>query len=317
MFDNKIHITPEDYIHHLEEKDCKDYLFIFPVGEKMNNEMSDVYYQKDAFVPYHEHSRGYETFCIDRGSVEVTINGKRAVAEAGDIIHIEPFTSHGFRYLEEGTIWRELFMEMDMYSGIMEKKLIDQSCPEKLEDDAFMAAYRKKHHTVRLGEPEPEVVSKDEVPQIRKKGSGIAHFDFGAIVCNQKVGRHETGGAKEVWELVLEKGVKAQWDTVHPGWDLYVVKEGKVEVTVNGETFTANPRDILHFPPYTPYSMKALSDHTVIHANNVQCIGLRLAEILEKKLLDAGLEKKLAESFAQVKEIFRANGSFIVDISRD
>ena len=64
MFDNKIHITPEDYIHDLTEKDCKDYLFIAPVGELLNNEMSDVYYQKDAFVPYHEHQKGYETFCI-------------------------------------------------------------------------------------------------------------------------------------------------------------------------------------------------------------------------------------------------------------
>ena len=62
MFDYKIHITPDDYIHELEEKDCKDYLFIAPVGETLNNEMSDVYYQENAFVPYHEHSKGYETF---------------------------------------------------------------------------------------------------------------------------------------------------------------------------------------------------------------------------------------------------------------
>ena len=119
MFDNKIHITPQDYIHELEEKDCRDYLFIAPTGELLTNEMSDVYYQKDAFVPYHEHSKGYETFLIDRGSVEVTINGKRAIAHAGDMVHIEPYTSHGFRYLEEGTIWRELFSGMNMYGGIM------------------------------------------------------------------------------------------------------------------------------------------------------------------------------------------------------
>ena len=65
MFDNKIHITPQDYIHELEENDCRDYLFIAPTGELLTNEMSDVYYQKDAFVPYHEHSKGYETFLID------------------------------------------------------------------------------------------------------------------------------------------------------------------------------------------------------------------------------------------------------------
>ena len=34
------------------------------MGETLNNEMSDVYYQENAFVPYHEHKKGYETFAI-------------------------------------------------------------------------------------------------------------------------------------------------------------------------------------------------------------------------------------------------------------
>ena len=272
MFDYKIHITPDDYIHELEEKDCKDYLFIAPVGETLNNEMSDVYYQENAFVPYHEHKKGYETFAIDRGSVEVTINGKRAIAETGDMIHIEPYMSHGFRFLEEGTIWRELFSGMNMYGGILEKQLIDRSYPEKLQDDAFMAEYRLKHHTMRLGEPEPEVVPKEQLAQIRPKGGSIARFVFDGIVCNQKVGRHETGGEKEVWEFVMEKGICVEWDSPHPDWDLYVVKEGRVEVTVLGGTFVANARDILHFPPYTNYSMKILDHGTVVHAYNVKAL---------------------------------------------
>lgn len=49
----------------------------------------------------------------------------------------------------------------------MEKRFIDKAYPELLDDADFMAAYRSKHHTVRLGEPEPEVVSKEEMPQIR------------------------------------------------------------------------------------------------------------------------------------------------------
>ena len=313
MFDYKIHITPDDYIHELEEKDCKDYLFIAPVGETLNNEMSDVYYQENAFVPYHEHSKGYETFSIDRGSVEVTVNGKRSVAEAGDLIHIEPYMSHGFRFLEEGTIWRELFLGMDMYGGILEKQLIDRSYPEKLKDDAFMAGYRLKHHTKRLGEPEPEVVPKEGLPQIRPKGKGIACFAFDGIVCSQKVGRHETGGAKEIWEFVIDKGICVEWDAPHPDWDLYVVKEGRVEVSVLGETFTANARDILHVPPYTGYYMKILDDRTVLHAYNVKALGLRLAEIVEKKL-EAGPD--LVGHWDEVKDIFRQNKSCITKISR-
>ena len=62
---------------------------------------------------------------------------------------------------------------------------------------------------------------------------------FDGIVCNQKVGRHETGGEKEVWEFVMEKGICVEWDSPHPDWDLYVVKEGRVEVTVLGGTFVA------------------------------------------------------------------------------
>ena len=283
------------------------------MGETLNNEMSDVYYQENAFVPYHEHSKGYETFSIDRGSVEVTINGKRSVAEAGDLIHIEPYMSHGFRFLEEGTIWRELFLGMDMYGGILEKQLIDRSYPEKLKDDAFMAGYRLKHHTKRLGEPEPEVVQKEGMPQIRPKGKGIACFAFDGIVCSQKVGRHETGGAKEIWEFAMDKGICVEWDAPHPDWDLYVVKEGRVEVSVLGETFTANARDILHVPPYTSYSMKILDDRTVLHAYNVKALGLRLAEIVEKKL-EAGPD--LAGHWDEVKDIFRQNKSCITKISR-
>lgn len=142
--------------------------------------------------------------------MEVTINGKRAIAHAGDMVHIEPYTSRGFRYLEEGTIWRELFSGMNMYGGIMEKRFIDKAYPELLDDADFMAAYRRKHHTIRLGEPEPEVVSKEEMPQIRPKGGSIAQFCFKGIICNQKVGRHETGGEKEIWEFVLDKGVRAE-----------------------------------------------------------------------------------------------------------
>ena len=202
---------------------------------------------------------------------------------------------------------------MDMYGGILEKQLIDRSYPEKLKDDAFMAGYRLKHHTKRLGEPEPEVVQKEGMPQIRPKGKGIACFAFDGIVCSQKVGRHETGGAKEIWEFAMDKGICVEWDAPHPDWDLYVVKEGRVEVSVLGETFTANARDILHVPPYTSYSMKILDDRTVLHAYNVKALGLRLAEIVEKKL-EAGPD--LAGHWDEVKDIFRQNKSCITKISR-
>ena len=56
-------------------------------------------------------------------------------------------------------------------------------------------------------------------------------------------------------------------------------------------------------PPYTSYSMKILDDRTVLHAYNVKALGLRLAEIVEKKL-EAGPD--LAGHWDEVKDIFPA-----------
>lgn len=282
MYEYHMHITPDTYLHDLTEKDCRDYLFIQPVGEKKINEMSDVHYIKDAFVPYHEHSRGVETFSIDKGRVEVIINGKRTIAEAGDLIHIPPYTSHGFRFLEEGTIWRELFQEMDMYSGIMEKSLIQRSCPEKLDDPEFMAAYRLRHHTVRLGEPEPEDVPKEQVPQIRAKGASLVSFSFDGVECRQKVGRWETNGEKEIWEFVFDQGIVLEWGIPHPNWDLFVVKSGSVRVEACGQCFVANARDIINIPPYTPHTFTILDDQTVLHGYNCKSMVLRWMEDLER-----------------------------------
>ena len=111
----------------------------------------------------------------------------------------------------------------------------------------------------------------------------------------------------------MEKGICVEWDSPHPDWDLYVVKEGRVEVTVLGGTFVANARDILHFSPYTNYSMKILDHGTVVHAYNVKALGLRLAEIVEKKLEG---RQDLVNNWEDVREIFRQNNSCITKISR-
>ena len=37
-----------------------------PQGSRMINELGDTIYIKDAFVPYHDHEKGYETFLSAR-----------------------------------------------------------------------------------------------------------------------------------------------------------------------------------------------------------------------------------------------------------
>lgn len=74
------------------------------MGPHEKDEMSDIIYHKDATVPYHQHAKGTETFYIATGSVQCFIHGKRFIANTGDLIHLLPYTPHGFHFLEEGTI---------------------------------------------------------------------------------------------------------------------------------------------------------------------------------------------------------------------
>ena len=61
-----------------------------------------------------------------------------------------------------------------------------------------------------------------------------------------KVGRWETKGHKEIWQLVAEPGFELSWSHKNPFYSLFVVQEGTVEVRIDGmEPFTAKERDIL------------------------------------------------------------------------
>ena len=61
-----MHIDPkEDVLYSIPDSDNHGDLLIRPQGRRMINELGDTVYIKDAFVPYHDHENGYETFLID------------------------------------------------------------------------------------------------------------------------------------------------------------------------------------------------------------------------------------------------------------
>ena len=132
---------PSDWIRHMEEGTQAVNDFYLPEGPFEKNEMSDTIYHEGTKVNYHEHSRGFETFFIAKGSVECTIRGKKTVAQAGDIVHLQPYTPHGFVFLEEGTIWRELFQEINMQQGILNKNKILNHYPELYDEPELRVRY--------------------------------------------------------------------------------------------------------------------------------------------------------------------------------
>ncbi len=256
--------NPDHWLRHWDEGTQVVNDFIFPQGPYEKNEMSDTIYHKDATVGYHQHQKGYETFQIARGSVECIIRGKRFVAHAGDIIHLVPYTSHGFRFLEEGTIWRELFQEINMSQGIMDKNTVKGHYPDYMQDPEFMDMYRGGHKQLTREPPVPVDVDKHTMHEVRTPEFAYSEYSGEGYEIKLKVGKWETNGVKEIWEARVSKGLTVNYDYPHANWELYYVMSGKLELEVLGETFVAGPECLIHIPPFHAHKLRVLEDAHVL-----------------------------------------------------
>ena len=304
-----MHIDPKrDVLYSIPDSDNHGDLLIRPQGNRMINELGDTIYIKDAFVPYHDHEKGYETFLIDGGSAEVCINKKKCIIKRGDIVHIRPYVNHGYRYLEENTIWREMFQEMDMYNCVEDKHVIRTYSPEYWEDEEFKARRYKILGTLYREDPVPVPAKNTEIPAIRPRGTALASFDLGIMKCNLKVGRWETEGAKEIWEFLPEKGTQIEWNYPYAANDVYLVMEGSVHVQADGHDFVSKKRDIINVPPYYKHTFTVLEEGTQLYAYNVQSY---LMHIMERIHAEKVRTPEHLEDWAYVEKILRDNNCWV------
>lgn len=255
---------PEDWLRHWDEDTQVVNDFILPYGPYEKNEMSDTIYHAGTTVGYHQHQKGYETFQVARGSVDCVVRGKRFTIHAGDILHLVPYTPHGFTFLEEGTIWRELFQEINMSQGIMDKNTVAQHYPHLRQDEEFMDMYRGEHKSLTRLPPVPVEVDKREMHEVRTPDFAYSRYHGEGYDIKLKVGKWETNGVKEIWEANVKKGLEVRYDYPHANWELYYVMEGQLEVTVLGETFVAGPDCLVHIPPFHAHSIRVLEDAHVL-----------------------------------------------------
>ena len=121
-----VHIVPgETSLFDFDEayggKRSHSQYYIEPYGPFEHNEMLDTFYlDAGNEMRYHEHERGAETFLVDGGSVQLEVCGQKCILTKGDIVHLPPYLPHKFIWLEEGTIWRELFQQMRMAEECIE-----------------------------------------------------------------------------------------------------------------------------------------------------------------------------------------------------
>ena len=309
-----MHIDPKrDVLYSIPDSDNHGDLLIRPQGSRMINELGDTIYIKDAFVPYHDHEKGYETFLIDGGSAEVCINKKKCIIKRGDIVHIRPYVNHGYRYLEENTIWREMFQEMDMYNCVEDKHVIRTYSPEYWEDEEFKARRYKILGTLYREDPVPVPAKNTEIPAIRPRGTALASFDLGIMKCNLKVGRWETEGAKEIWEFLPEKGTQIEWNYPYAANDVYLVMEGSVHVQADGHDFVAKKRDIINVPPYYKHTFTVLEEGTQLYAYNVQSY---LMHIMERIHAEKVRTPEHLEDWAYVEKILRDNNCWVTGFKK-
>lgn len=303
-----------DWLFSLKDRDCGETVnqFTFPVGPYEKNECSDTIYEAGTEVPYHAHEKGVETFIIQKGSVDVTIRGKHTIAYAGDIIHLMPHVAHGFIFLEEGTVWREIFQEINMSAGIMNKNRIKWNYGDLYSEPAFNARYRAANKGLQRVPPVCEEVTREELPELRTPEFGFSIYKFDGVELRQKVGRWETHGVKEVWQAFLNKGVKIEWNDPYCEPEIYYINKGKILFKVMGEEFIAEGNSCVSIPPYTKRTMEVLEDAEILDAG----CSIRLLDLIEDYTATEASEPEKLASAEERKLFMQKYGCFVTGFSR-
>lgn len=197
-------------------------------------------------------------------------------------MQIRPYIGHGFHLLEEGTIWREMFQEMDMYKAVEEKDVLRTYSPASFGDQEVRQRRLDRAQVEYRDTPVCVRVDKHEIPEVRPKGWALQTFSFPGITLHLKVGRWETDGVKEIWELELQKGTKIDWQIPYGDTDLFLVQSGAVRVQADGDhDFVAREHEIVNIPPFYKHTIAAIEENTRLLAYNVQAHLLRILERLQ------------------------------------
>jgi quercetin dioxygenase-like cupin family protein len=308
---SRIHVTPKDYLLDLDEiadgsEPRSRALLYIPADPKGLNEVCDATYFTGNRVPSHEHRDGFETFLVDGGSLEILQLSKKGIAKKGDLVHIQPFMPHSIHALEDNTIWRAFHQGLWLFHYIEG----DRAFRDRHWDISLSEEFKREIRAVDksawfdYGLPECKDVSPREIPSIRPYDFALAEYSYEGITLKLKVGRWETGGLKEVWQLFLSKGYKLSWDIKHPYVHLYDVYSGKVKVSLEGmEPFTANTRDLAHIPRFLSGTIEALEDTVLL---DMGCQGF-LTRFMDELNLYKQRDPKKLEDRAFIKEIMQKN----------
>lgn len=206
-------------------------------------------------IPYHYHEKGFLTFLIEKGVIKVTLNGKAFTLEEGDIVNFEPFCPYGYEIAAANTQIKEMYTDFEQVGNYFE-------LPEPVDC---------------------EEIRKEDVSFVVTKDSGRHIFQHEGISFYQKTARYQLGGLKEIWEYRIDKGYKLNFNAECDEEAVYFVRSGELEVISEGEVFKASKegQELIRIPANTAYSMKAITDESIVIDFNVTSHLFRLLEMVE------------------------------------
>ncbi len=206
----------------------------------------------------HFHYHSHETFFVDSGSIYLYIDGMRAKAVKGDIVHLRPGQAHGFYYFEE-TKWRGTFHDHELYTEFDDVARVKQYMPELANDPELNALNARGRMDSYAIEP---FLFKDVAPEdcygIKNVNRPHAAYEFPGVSMRVIIERWENSGIKELNCAVMEPGFTAKWIQYPTLKEVFYVRSGKVKFNIAGKEFIADDECVVIAPRYAPRSMEVL-----------------------------------------------------------
>jgi quercetin dioxygenase-like cupin family protein len=240
--------------------------FFLPVEDIQKDEITCMMFHELADKPninYHQHTSGNETFIPISGKIEIIAQGIHTYMIPGDIFHVQPYMSHGFRALEKDSAMMCLFQGFDMINLVNNRIAAQRKHPDVINDPAYRAAYNKLSHKLDREVPDPIERPREEVFCLRREGTGLFEYRYPGVDLYLKVGRWETHGLKEIWEADMKKGVRVEWGEIHGDYRLFFINKGVVDFTIDGDKFTIDEEALVRVPPLLTFSLECQTDARV------------------------------------------------------
>ncbi len=250
----------------------------------------------------HYHLRGYETFFVDSGSLYLYINGMRALAKKGDVVHLQAGQAQGMYFLDN-VKWRGTYHDFFTFPEAAAVGQVKKYMPELADDPELNALSTRGMMDSFPMEPFLfREAATEECSAIKNPARPHAAYDFPGVSLRVIVERWENGGVKELECALMEPGFTAKWVKYPPLRELFYVRSGKVKFNILGQEFVADDECVVNAPRFAPRSIEVLEKTEMFELGGQPYWSIFLQSCASIKHYDP--ERLTPEKLAELKKRF-------------